>query len=166
MFTLSILHITMIYIFLVLLLLIVVIWSKLWWKWKAALMVSSLLFLLTSYYSLSNLLGYPSTIMPPKNFLFIAAHIQPPDQQKNKKGTIYLWILDNEIHRLHEMDYSPLLHRKIAKAQSLRNRGLMVKIHLKQSENDLKHKSSGRISYSQKITDAVVEPVNLNLPTK
>jgi hypothetical protein len=72
-----------------------------------------------TYYSFPPLLGWPTTENLPSQFRLISAHVEQPNKETGKEGSIYLWLSEIENMsstsepRAYELEYSNELHEKI-----------------------------------------------------
>jgi len=122
-----------------------------WWVKAAAIVVTTAFFGLT-YYSVINLLGWPTTHQTPARFSLVASRIAEPDKQTNTPGRIYLWaeeLDENNIPsgrpRSYELAYSARLARKVNEAQEKRDQGQEVMGVLADRETDPSDQPRGDI---------------------
>ncbi len=97
------------------------------WQIKAAAIVITCGFLIVFYFSLQQLLGWPTTQQPPKRLLLLYADVRDPDKRSDRKGEIYIWVkpLDDQRARprAYRLPYSKELHRKLAEAMLKKEKG-------------------------------------------
>lgn len=127
----SLLHLTLIFIFLSILLLVSTIYSKIWWWLKAFLIVISAFFFYSSYTTVESLLGRPTQqSLADESTLLL--HISETPSNSNE-GRILLLIKDKENYRLHQLPYSKELDKKLRDAmqQARKSGGIPKKIIIK-----------------------------------
>jgi hypothetical protein len=115
------------YIALAVLLLVMILYSRLHWTMKAAVVVLASVFYPVSYFSLLQILGWPTAQPLPDRFRLVAAQVYEPEKQQETSGAIYLWVTDvsekagQVAPRAYVLTYEPTLHNKIEEAtKSLR----------------------------------------------
>jgi hypothetical protein len=115
------------YIALAVLLLVMILYSRLHWGMKAAVVVLASVFYPVSYFSLLEILGWPTAQELPDRFRLVAAQVYEPDKQQETSGAIYVWVTDvsekagQVAPRAYVLTYNPTLHNKIEEAtKSLR----------------------------------------------
>lgn len=105
------------------------------WRWwvKAAAIVITTTFFGVTYYSITALLGWPTTQKIPTRFSLVSSQIAEPDKRTNSPGHIYLWADELDANnipsgrpRSYELAYSTGLARKVNNAQEKRDRGVEV----------------------------------------
>ncbi len=107
------------YILIGLLLLSINLYSKWSWKVKAASIVITSAFYVITYYSFPPLLGWATTENLPPQFRLISTHVEQPNKETGKEGSVYLWLAEIEnmsstlAPRAYELQYSNELHEKI-----------------------------------------------------
>lgn len=117
--TLGITGILSAYILLALLLLSINLYSKWSWQLKAVTIILTSTFYVVTYYSLPELLGWPTSQNPPSQFRLLGAHVDQPNKENNTSGAVYLWLakIENMTElgkpRAYKFDYSAELHEKI-----------------------------------------------------
>ena len=82
------------YIALAVLLLVMILYSRLHWGMKAAVVVLASVFYPVSYFSLLEILGWPTAQELPDRFRLVAAQVYEPDKQQETSGAIYVWVTD------------------------------------------------------------------------
>ena len=86
--------ITLAFILLTSLILWFVIGSKGLWRLKAATILLTLYLCLSVNFSLDNLMGWPSSQQPPKEFRVHWVVIKEPNKKTGDKGDVYVWVTD------------------------------------------------------------------------
>ena len=104
-------HLAMIFVFLTVLLLITTIYSRIWWQLKAVLIVFSVFFYITSYTTVTSLLGRPTKQEIMDNAQIFMFLVEKPRNQS--KGRIVLLVRDEKDFRLHEIPFSNKVARML-----------------------------------------------------
>ena len=112
---LDLLHIAMIFVFLTVLLLITMIYSKIWWQLKAVLIVFSVFFYLSTYETLSSMLGRPTLQPIQDNARILVYIIEKP--RGNVGGRIIMLVKDSTDFRLHQLPFTNEIAKKLREAE-------------------------------------------------
>ena len=118
------------YILIALLLLSINLYSNWSWKVKALTIIITSVFYIVTYVSYPQILGWPTSDIPPERFRLIASHIQQPNKITGENGYVYLWLtqiddLSTVIPpRAYKFDYSNELHEIVLNATSKLNKGI------------------------------------------
>jgi hypothetical protein len=117
------------------------------WRWQvkaAAILVSAVFFVSTSQ-SINGLMGWPTGERPPPRFSLTWSVVVEPDKKTNDPGHIYLWAQDldgNNVARAtprsYQLPYSDALARNVSHAQEMRDRGVDVMGHVYDREAEAK----------------------------
>ncbi len=111
------------YILIGLLLLSINLYSNWSWQVKAASIIITSVFYVITYYSFPPLLGWATTENLPAQFRLISTHVEQPNKETGKAGTIYLWLseIKNMANvsepRAYKLQYSNALHEKVINVQ-------------------------------------------------
>ena len=118
------------YIALAVLLLGLCLYSK-WSVWiKAGAIVLTGFFYYATYFSLQGLLGWPTQVNLPGEFIMLAGKVEEPNEKTKEEGAVYLWALplDEEkikgMPRSYIVPYSKSLHNQVTKANKRLRRGI------------------------------------------
>ena len=111
------------YTLLAVLMLVMLLYSRFHWGIKAMIVVLVSAFYPISYFSLIDLLGWPTGTNLPDRFRLVAAEIYEPDKAQGSRGEIYLWVTSlsenagRSSPRAYKIPYSPTLHTKLEEAK-------------------------------------------------
>lgn len=138
-------HIVIVFVFLTILLLITIIYSKIWWQLKAVLIVFSVFFYLTTYQTMTSMLGRP-TLQEMENDARILAYLAERPRG-NFPGRIVMLVKDKTDFRLHQIPYDDKLINKLNEAQreSRKGGGVPKQMRVKR-ENDADKSSPGKFN--------------------
>ena len=115
------------------------------WRWwiKGGSIVLTGVFIISSYFAISSLLGWPSSANPPERFSVVSTHIVEPNEFNDDPGAIYLWLeeldIDNVIvgePRSYRLPYVEPLADSVEDAQELLDDGEQVQGEFQESEED------------------------------
>lgn len=117
------------YVALAVLLLAMLVYSRAHWMMKAAVVVLVSVFYPISYFSLMELLGWPTAQRLPDRFRLVSAQVYEPDERSGRQGAIYLWVASLSENagrvtpRAYEVTYSEGLHKKVESAKKSLDQG-------------------------------------------
>lgn len=167
------------YSILAILLLVMILYTNFHWALKAAVVVLVSLYLPVSYFSLVNILGWPTYGHLPDRFRLVGAEVYEPDKAQGTAGEIYLWVTalseraGRTIPRAYKIPYSPVLHSKIAEAEKGLNSGVEQMGEVLGSDQDA-NAGPPRVAADLSRTSEITESLDLEftpfastiLPTK
>ncbi|NJO61072.1 MAG: hypothetical protein HC836_23260 [Richelia sp. RM2_1_2] len=156
---LSLLHLSLMFIFITILLLLSVIHSKLWWGLKAFLIVISVFFYYSSYTSLSSMLGRPTTDEISDGSILILHIDEAP--KGTDEGRIIILVKDEKDYKLHQIPYSVEMVKKLKKAmqQAQSSGGAPKSITIRKMR-------PGASEYKENDTNITFETKEATIPNK